>query len=81
MRPDFTKATDDLLWTFSHAELAEALGVSVPLVRQARLNPGAKAHRSPPEGWENVVAHLAKQRANRLLRLCEALQRPKKQRV
>jgi len=35
------------------------LGCSVPTVRQARLDESAKAHRSPPDGWERAVAQLA----------------------
>lgn len=77
MGMDFKKATDDLLWTFSHTELAKNLGVSVPTVRQARLDVAAKAHRSPPEGWESTVARLAKQRADALLRLSKQLQKAK----
>lgn len=70
---DFKKATDELLANLSHDELATALGVSVPTVRQARLDEAAKAHRNPPEGWEAKVAKLAKQRAERLSRLAERL--------
>ena len=70
---DFKKATDELLATFSHEELAAALGVSVPTVRQARLDPSAKARRSPPEGWQRKVRRLAEQRAERLQRLAQRL--------
>ena len=74
----FKKATDELLWTFSHSELAAALGVSIATVRQARLDQGARAHRKAPEEWESVVARLAKERGTRLLRLSEALKGGKK---
>ncbi len=74
----FKEASDELLWTFSHTELAKNLEVSVPSVRQARLDPSAKAHRSPPEGWELTIARLAKQRADALLALSKRLQRGKK---
>ena len=70
---DFKKATDELLAGISHEELAKALGVSVPTIRQARLPEGAKARRSPPIGWEQPVAKMAKQRAERLKRLVERL--------
>jgi len=56
-----------------HADLAEALGVSAPLIRQARLNSAAAAHRSPPEGWERAVIRLATARAERLSALAERL--------
>lgn len=77
MSSDFKKATDELLDTFSHEELAMELGVSVPTVRQARLNQAARAFRRPPEGWEIKVSHLARQRAKRLLQLAKTLQKPK----
>ena len=70
---DFKKATDELFEPLSHAELARALGVSVASVRQARLNITATAHRSPPEGWEEAVAHLAEKRAGRYRDLVEEI--------
>ena len=75
MPEDFRKATDGLLAGISHAELATALKVSVPTVRQARLDESAKAHRNAPEGWESVVANLAIREANRLQRLAKSLHR------
>lgn len=77
MAMGFKKATDELLATFTHNELAAELGISVPSVRQARLNSAAKAHRRPPEGWESKVCRLAQQRAERLQRLAERLQKAK----
>ncbi len=70
---DFKAATDELLVSLSHEEFAKELGVSVPTVRQARLPTTARAHRSPPEGWERVVAKLAKKRAAALRRLAARL--------
>jgi DNA-binding GntR family transcriptional regulator len=72
---NFKKATDDLLSSISHEQLAEALGVSVASVRQARLAEDALAHRRPPKGWEAVVAQLAKQKAEHFRRLAERLSR------
>ena len=66
---DFKKATDALFEPVGHADLARALGVSVALIRQARLNAEAAAHRSPPEGWEKAVADLAEKRAAHYRRL------------
>lgn len=68
---DFKKATDVLCGGITHADLAKALGVSVPLVRQARLDQAAKAHRTAPEGWQKVVARLAEREAERLSRLAQ----------
>ncbi len=63
MAMTFRSATDELLAGISHEELANALGVSVATVRQARLTDDAKAHRSPPEGWETAVLRLADAKA------------------
>lgn len=70
---NFTEATNILCDGVGHTELAEELGVSVATVRQARLNPQAKAHRQPPQGWEQAVARLADKRARQLSRLAERL--------
>jgi hypothetical protein len=70
----FRKATDELLIGISHEELAKALSVSVATVRQARLTVDAKAHRSPPEGWESVILRMAKQRADHYRRLVGRLE-------
>jgi hypothetical protein len=75
MPEDFRKATDQLLAGISHQQLADALAVSVPTVRQARLDESANAHRSAPEGWEAKVAAMAEREANRLQRLAKSLQR------
>jgi|HubBroStandDraft_2_1064218.scaffolds.fasta_scaffold50997_2 hypothetical protein len=75
MTIDFRKATDELLATLSHEELAKALDSSVPSVRQARLDETAKAYRTAPEGWRRVISKLALQRAERLKRLAMALKR------
>lgn len=73
MATDFRKATDELLASISHQELANALGVSVATVRQARLEPQAKAHRNPPEGWERPLLRLAENRAKHFNRLVTKL--------
>lgn len=56
---NFKKATNALFSRIDHETLAEALGVSVALIRQARLTSSAEAHRSPPPGWESAVSRLA----------------------
>jgi len=70
---DFKKATDELMAGMTRAEIAEALGKSEATIRQARLDEGANARRSPPPGWEAVLAKLAKQRAAQLQRLADRL--------
>jgi len=72
---DFKRATDALFDRVDHTDLAKALGVSVPLIRQARLDSAAAAHRSPPGGWEKAVRRLARERAARLTALAEHLKR------
>lgn len=70
---DFKKATDELMARVTRNDIAEALGCSEATVRQAKLDDGAKAHRSPPEGWERAVAQMAERQANRLQRLSQRL--------
>jgi hypothetical protein len=72
---DFKKATDALFAQVGHADLAKALGVSVALIRQARLQAKASAHRAAPKGWEKAVRRLAEERAQHYQRLSEQLRR------
>ncbi len=51
----FKEATDVLFDQADHSDLAKVLGVSVATIRQARLNPSAKAHRTPPKDWPYAV--------------------------
>jgi len=78
MPKDFRDATDELFAGVSHDRLAEAMGVSVATVRQARLDPAAKAHRNAPEGWRDAVAGLAEMEGYRLLRLAKAMDKAAK---
>jgi hypothetical protein len=64
---DFKTATDRVAGCISHAEIAEAAGVSVQTIRQARLDPSAPGHRPPPANWREVLARLAKTRANEMI--------------
>jgi hypothetical protein len=73
MSMNFRKATDDLLDVVTHEELAKALGCSVATVRQARRTEGTAAYRSPPKGWESVVAKVAEQKIEKLKRLAAKL--------
>ena len=70
---DFKKATDGLMAGMTRGEIADALGCSEATVRQARLEPEAKAHRKPPEGWERIVRKLAEQKAQYFKRLADRL--------
>ena len=75
---DFKKATDSLFERISHEDLADALGVSVASIRQARLGPSANAYRQPPSNWQAAVARVATQRAKRLQNLIENLNESRK---
>jgi hypothetical protein len=66
---DFKKATDILFGGVSHEDLAKTLGISVATVRQARLRPDAKAHRSAPDHWQDAVVRLAEERVQHYGRL------------
>ncbi|MGC1780560.1 MAG: hypothetical protein WBB34_21705 [Xanthobacteraceae bacterium] len=59
---NFKEATDGLFDRISHEELADALGVSVALIRQSRLNQAANAYRNPPQNWQSAVVRLAEKR-------------------
>lgn len=58
----FREATDRLFGRVGHQALADLLGVSVPLIRQARLHSTAKASRAAPAGWRRAVIRLAEDR-------------------
>jgi hypothetical protein len=70
---NFKQATDALFKRTAHAQLAGRLNVSVAAIRQARLHRTARAHRSPPEGWQRAVVLLARERIERLRRLIKEL--------
>jgi hypothetical protein len=69
----FKEATDKLFQGLSHKELAAAIGVSVPAIRQARLDTHTRAHRSPPKGWRRAVIRLAEQQVWHYRQLIESL--------
>jgi len=74
---NFKEATDGLFDRIDHAKLAEALGVSVASIRQARLSETATAHRSPPEGWVKAVIKLAERQARHYETLIQRLKSQK----
>jgi hypothetical protein len=75
---NFKEATDALFERVTHEALADELGVSVPSIRQARLDSKATAHRQPPEGWERAVQHLAEERVKQYRRLIGELEKAKR---
>jgi len=72
---DFRKATDILTSAPTHADIADAAGVSTQSVRQARMDPASKSYRSPPDGWEKALGKLARDRAAQLEALAEDLEK------
>jgi hypothetical protein len=78
---DFREATDGLFARVDHEDLAKALGVSIAAVRQARLKPGANAHRSPPSDWRNAVIRLAESRVWHYRELIRSLRERQEGRV
>ncbi len=70
---DFRDATDMLFARVDHEDLAQALGVSIAAIRQARLKPEATAHRAPPANWRRAVESLAERRISQYERLLRTL--------
>lgn len=70
---DFKTATDRVAGCISHAEIAEAAGVSVQTIRQARLDPSAPGHRPPPVGWQAVLVRLAREHSAQMSQLADEL--------
>ena len=75
---NFKNATDRLFSRIDHKDLAKALGISVASIRQARLKPDAKAHRSPPPDWENALLRLAEERVRHFRELIDEIRRTSK---
>jgi len=71
---DFKTATDRVSGCISHAEIAEAAGVSIQSIRQARLDPGTASYRSPPPGWQVILARLARNRGSELNEFADELE-------
>jgi hypothetical protein len=72
---DFKAATDILTQRITAEQIAEAAGVSVSLIARARLDPSSSAYRSPPAGWQKVLARLARERGDEFHELAVKLER------
>jgi len=72
---NFRKATDALLESITLQDLADAMGVSLQAIRQARTAEENKAFRSPPPDWERAVIRLAEARAKELNGLARQVRR------
>jgi hypothetical protein len=70
---DFKTATDRVAGCISHAEIAQACGVSIQTIRQARMDPGSASYRNPPSNWKAVLAQLARERSEKLVDFADEL--------
>lgn len=66
---DFVEAMERLKRAVTDDEIAAATGVSTNTIRRTRADPGTRNYRPPPAEWRRVLAKLAEERANELLRL------------
>ncbi len=73
---DFKTATNELTRYVGLRQLAEELGVSPNLLFRARMKKNGHS-RTPPPGWQQAAAKLARQRAKELERLAEQLEPPR----
>ena len=72
---DFKTATDRVAGCITHAAIAEAAEVSIQTIRQARMDPGSASYRNPPDGWQGVLARLARERSRELAVFAERVER------
>jgi len=75
---DFVKASSNLIGGIRLDDLAREFGVTRGSVGQSRLARTNPQYRRPPEGWEVVVAKLARKRAAELTSLAEGLSKARK---
>ena len=71
---DFREAADSLCGKIDHHDVAQALGVSLQTIRQARLQPETRAHRPAPAGWRDAVIRLAEEKVSHYRQLIQKLQ-------
>lgn len=74
---DFKAATDRLTDRVTADDIAKAFRIARNTVARARLDPSSPAYRSPPNGWQKVLARLAMKRSMELKALAEELKRAK----
>ena len=56
------------------SDIATACGVADNTIRRARMDPSSANYRPPPDGWEQAIAKLAREKARELLGLAEELE-------
>lgn len=70
---DFREAIDTLCTPTSHSDVAQALGVSLQTVRQARMKEDSSAFRAPPKDWNHTIIRLAEKRIMHYRKLIDRL--------
>jgi hypothetical protein len=70
---DFKAASAELKRCTTDQEIADAAGVSLQLIRQAKLPPDNPSRRDPPANWRKVLSDLARTRAADLQKLARTL--------
>jgi hypothetical protein len=71
---DFVEAMERLKRAVTDDEIAAATGVSTNTIRRTRADPTTRNYRPAPSGWNLVLARLAAERADELLKLKKALE-------
>lgn len=76
---NFDEATEELRSFVLIEDIAREMGITSPDVRRMRRPPHGSDMAPAPEGWEEHIAHLARQQASRLLKLADHLMLPRSQ--
>ena len=64
---EWREATERLMRCgVSLSEIADAAGLAHVTLRQMRLDPSSTGYRSPPEGWPDLLARVARSRMGEL---------------
>jgi hypothetical protein len=72
---NFKTATDRLTDRVTADDIAKAFKIARNTVARARLDPSSSAYRSPPEGWQKILAQLAMERSMELKALADELKK------
>lgn len=72
---DFVEAMERLKRAVTDDEIAAATGVSTNTIRRTRADPSTRNFRPAPRDWELVLARLAAERAEELMKLKDELER------
>lgn len=72
-QPSFREATD--LLCLSAPEASSLFGRPAQTIRQMRLDADHPNWRPPPDGWEAILAKIARKKGGQLVRLADALEK------